>query len=230
MVDTFQKSVKDLKRRLIKDGLTTPVFTAFTNMVCKIAQKPPLSLEPYNDDIQLVVEAQETLGLESLIRGLHHLDWVYLLQKTWVPPRPLPSGKLERRKDPIEQSVTLIRGVWDIFENLWACRNGILHSKDNKLLERNDISNTSRLMEFRRNYATMLRSCDRFIIAHHSPADVIKWPMTRKKALLAILEKLHCRYMDELKLEAAGYRDIRTYFVKLTGPAEEAAPPAPPPG
>jgi hypothetical protein len=47
--------------------------------------------------------------------------------------------------------------------------------------------------------------------------------MMRKKALLAILEKLHCRYMNELKLEAAGYRDIRTYFVKLTGSAEEAA-------
>jgi hypothetical protein len=138
---------------------------------------------------------------------------------------------MERQKDPMEQSITLIQGVWDIFENVWACRNGILHSKDSKLLERNDISTTSRLMEFRRNYTTMLRSCDRFIIAHHSPADVIRWSMTRKKALLTILiEKLHCRYMDELKLEAAGYHDIRTYFVKLTSSAEEAAPPGQPPG
>jgi hypothetical protein len=76
MVDTFNNSIKDLKRRLIKDGLTTPVFTAFTNMICKIARKPPLSTEPYCDDTQLVVEAQaqETLGMESLIRGLHHVD------------------------------------------------------------------------------------------------------------------------------------------------------------
>jgi hypothetical protein len=51
-----------------------------------------------------------------------------------------------------------------------------------------------------------------------------------KKALFAILEKLHCRYMDELKLEAAGYRDIRNNFVKLTGSAEKAALPAQPPG
>jgi hypothetical protein len=35
--------------------------------------------------------------------------------------------------------------------------------------------------------------------------------------------------MDELKLEAAGYRDIRTYFVKLTGSVDEAAPSAQPP-
>jgi hypothetical protein len=129
----------------------------------------------------------------------------------------------------MEQSITFIRGVWDIFENVWACRNRILHSKDSKLLERTDISTTSRLMEFRRNYSTMLRSCDRFIISHHSPAEVIKWSTLRKKALLAILEKLHKRYMDKLKLEAAGYRDIRTYFVKMTGSVDKAASSAQPP-
>jgi hypothetical protein len=41
MVNTFNSSIKDLKRRLIKDGVTTPIFTAFTNMICKIAHKPP---------------------------------------------------------------------------------------------------------------------------------------------------------------------------------------------
>ena len=196
-------------------------------MICKVARKPPLSTESYCDDTQSVVEAQETLDMESLIGGVHHVDWVYLAENVGSP-KPLQSGKMERRKDPLEQSVTLIRGVWDIFEELWACRNGILHSKDSKLLERTDISTTSRLMEFRRNYTTMLRSCDRFIIAHHSPADVIRWSMPQKKAILAILEKLHCRYTDELKLEAARYRDIRNYFVKLTGSVEEAG--ALPPG
>ena len=48
--------------------------------------------------------------------------------------------------------------------------------------------------------------------------------------LLAILEKLHCRDMGELKFEVTGYRDIRNYFVKLTGSVEEAAPEALPPG
>jgi hypothetical protein len=99
------------------------------------------------------------------------------------------NGNRERRKDPLEQSVSFIRGVWDIFEEIWARRNGILHSKHSKLLERTDVSATSRLMEFWRGYNVMLRSCDRFIISHHSPADVIRWPMTRKKAVLAQLEK-----------------------------------------
>jgi hypothetical protein len=83
-------------------------------------------------------------------------------------------------------------------------------------------------MEFRRGYNVMLRSCDRFIISHHSPADVIKWPMTRKKAVLVQLEKLHNLYVEELKLEAAGYSDIRSYFVKLTSSVGEALPLASP--
>jgi hypothetical protein len=36
--------------------------------------------------------------------------------------------------------------------------------------------------------------------------------------------------MEELKLEAARYRDIRSYFVKLTGSVEEAALEVLPPG
>jgi hypothetical protein len=46
--------------------------------------------------------------------------------------------------------------------------------------------------------------------------------MTRKKAVLAQLEKLHNLYVEELKLEAAGYHDIRSYYVKLTGSVREA--------
>jgi hypothetical protein len=53
--------------------------------------------------------------------------------------------------------------------------------------------------------------------------------MTRKKAVLAQLEKLHNLYVEELKLEAAGYCDIRSYFVQLTGSVGEASPPALPP-
>jgi hypothetical protein len=51
-----------------------------------------------------------------------------------------------------------------------------------------------------------------------------------EKGVACNIRKAPLSIMDELKLEAAGYRDIKTYFVKLTGSAEEAAPPAQPPG
>jgi hypothetical protein len=52
--------------------------------------------------------------------------------------------------------------------------------------------------------------------------------MMWKKAALTQLEKLHSLYVEELKLEAAGYRDIRSYFVKLTCSVREATPEAAP--
>ena len=53
------------------------------------------------------MDSQEMLGLESILRGFHHVDWLTLLQDTWVPPQVSPDGKSkEQRKDPLEQSVT----------------------------------------------------------------------------------------------------------------------------
>jgi hypothetical protein len=45
----------------------------------------------------------------SILRGFHHVDWLTLLRDTWVPPQVSPDGtSKEQRKDPLEQSVTLV--------------------------------------------------------------------------------------------------------------------------
>ena len=72
-----------------------PVFATFTNMICKVAGKPPLSKESYCADVLDFFEAQETLGMEAIISGIHHVDWAYLLQKTWVPPAILPNKTVD---------------------------------------------------------------------------------------------------------------------------------------
>jgi hypothetical protein len=38
--------------------------------------------------------------MEAIIRGIHHVDWAHLLQKTWVPPAILPNGNRERKRPP----------------------------------------------------------------------------------------------------------------------------------
>jgi hypothetical protein len=115
----------------------------------------------------------------------------------------------------MEQSVSLIRGVWDIMEAVWECRNDILHGKENQLLSKSEESVTARLLEFRLGNIEMLRRCDRFVIAKHTVRDVIKWPRERKKAVLDHLETLHKVYVNELRRESEGYRDIRSYFTRL---------------
>ena len=115
----------------------------------------------------------------------------------------------------MEQSISLIRGVWDIMEAVWECRNSILHGKESQLLSKSEESVTARLLEFRLGNLEMLPRCDRFIITKDTVRDVIKWPRERKKAVLDHLETLHKVYVSELRRESEGYRDIRSYFKRL---------------
>jgi hypothetical protein len=226
MQATLKDSIATTNTRLVKEGLTTPVYTAFINCICEATNQPPLSTYDIEDEETLrCIQSQETLGMESILRGFHHIDWLHLLRDKWVKPKVSENGKKkEKRKDPLEQSVVLVKCVWDIFEAQWKCRNDILHSNDSALIERSQDTLTSRLLEFKRDSRSLLRSCDRFIIDNHSIQDVIKWPLQRKKATLDFLEHLHKIYSGELKDEAASYRDISNYFIKL--PPKDTAPPA----
>jgi hypothetical protein len=163
--------------------------------------------------------------MESILKGFRHIDWLHLLRNKWVKPKASDDGKQkEKRKDPLEQSVVLVKCVWDIFEAQWKCRNDILHSNDSALIERSRDTLMARLLDFKRDSRTLLRSCDRFIIDNPSIQDVIKWPIQRKKATLDFLEHLHKIYSGEIKDETASYRDISSYFIKLP---KDTAPLAP---
>ena len=107
----------------------------------------------------------------------------------------------------------LIRGVWDIFEAQWACRNDILHAKENALTEKDKHSITGKLLlDFKRHNLSRLRRCDRHFIDNYSVEEVIKWPLPRKKATLDLLSNLNKLYVRECKKETASYRDIASYF------------------
>jgi hypothetical protein len=115
------------------------------------------------------VDSQEMLGLKSILRGFHQVNWLTLLRDTWVPPKESPDGKSkDKRKDPLKQSVVLVLGVWDIMESLWECRDNILHSNDSELIKRSQGTLTLKLLGFKRDSRLLLQSCDRFIIDNHS--------------------------------------------------------------
>jgi hypothetical protein len=224
MQETLANSISNLNTKLVKEGLTTPVYTAIINCICEAVQQPPLSrYEIEDDDVIKCMESQETLGTESFLRGFHHIDWLHLLRDKWVKPPQSSDGKTKvKRRDPLQQSVLLVQSVWEIFEAQWACRNSILHSNESELIERSRDTLTARILEFRRESKTLLRSSDRFIIDNYSIQDVIKWPLTRKKAVVEFLEKLHKIYCGETKKEIASYRDIASYFIKL--PPKDTTP------
>jgi hypothetical protein len=44
-----------------------------------------------------------------------------------------PTKEKTREKDAIEQTVSLLRGYWNLFEAVWKARNCILHSGENEI-------------------------------------------------------------------------------------------------
>ena len=218
MQECITNAISQFQTKMVKEGFTTPVYTAIIQLICKASNKPTITNHDITCENTLAcIEAQECLGTEAFLRGFHHVDWIKLLRDTWIPPpEPPPGEKKQRRKEPLEQSVTMIRGVWNIFEAIWECRNNILHSKDSQLIERSRESITRKLLEYKSKNLTLLRRCDRFIIDGYSVREVIRWPLPRKKAMLDLLDELNKVYQEEIKHDKALYRDIRKFIEKPT--------------
>ena len=94
MQDALNESLATTNSKPVKKGLASPVYTAFMNCICKAVRHPPLSsFEIEDEDVICCIESQETLGQESILRGFHHIDWLYLLRDKWVKPKVSDDGK-----------------------------------------------------------------------------------------------------------------------------------------
>ena len=132
------------------------------------------------------------MGRETILCEFHHVAWANLLQETWVPPKRDQDGKrLEKRRDPIQQAVLLIRNTWSLFNRLWECRNSILHSNESRVAEREEEMTTISLLDFKRNNLVKLRRCDHYLIDNYEENDIIKWHPPWKRAVLALMTRLH---------------------------------------
>jgi hypothetical protein len=69
MQDTLKESLAITNSRMVKEGLASPVYTAFMNCICEAVGQPPLSLFEIEDEDALVrcIDSQEALGQESIL-------------------------------------------------------------------------------------------------------------------------------------------------------------------
>ena len=217
MQNTLRTAIAKANTALVKQGITTPVYTPFINMICQAKKQDPLSSYKIKCEATLeYIKAQRTLGTKAVLQGFHHVDLFHLLRETRKQPKKANTEKetkKERWPEPIEQAASMAKASWDIFERLWECRNNILHSNNSKVLEQDKDTVTGKLIQYRQHNQMMLRQCDRFIIMHHPESDVIKWTFKRKLATLDLLDNLHKLYNGELKREKTKYRDIASYLI-----------------
>ena len=106
-------------------------------MICNAAHRdPPFYIGNESPFVQTAIECQETLGVEAILRGFHHVQWQETISKLWVPPQALSNGKAPKCKSPPELAVSLVSQAWDLFETMWNTRNDILHSPESALFEK----------------------------------------------------------------------------------------------
>ena len=121
----------------------------------------------------------------------------------------------------MEQSVCLLRALWDIFEAQLACRNDILHGKESHVIEKDTERKTKRLLEFKTKKIEMLRRSDHWMIEY--PADdIIKWSRNYKIRTLQNLEKFKRIYDKEKQQDITRLRPITDFFQVVPRPAPAA--------
>ena len=105
--------------------------------------------------LQEVTNHQSKLGELALLKVFLHKEWTQILNEHWTPAPPRPDGKIVHQKDALEQTVSPVCVIWNIFEAQWKYdKNEILHGDNSKTIE-SDINNkTNRLLEFRNGKST----------------------------------------------------------------------------
>jgi hypothetical protein len=139
MTDAFNDAIITIKSMLVKDGIPSDVYNAYIHALCSAARRdhPDITYTgPKSNEIFEILEQQSTLGLISVLSGFLHKEWTYLLQRKKMQQVKKPAKEGTREKDAVEQTVSLIRGSWNLFEAVWKTRNNILHGGDNEIDER----------------------------------------------------------------------------------------------
>ena len=226
MSDAFYADVAEITSNLVKEGITSQVYTSFVNSLCEASGRPSQNeFEVTDERCHITVQCQETLEREAILRGFHHTAWANLLLETWIPPKRDQNGKRLEKRDPIQQAFLLIRNTWSLFNRLWECRNSILHSNESKVAEREEEMTTISLLDFKRNNLVKLRRCDRYLIDNYEESDIIKWHPPRKRAVLALMTRLHKIFVIEEKNAAPVHHDIRDFFAPIvTASAASSTP------
>jgi hypothetical protein len=117
MTNAFDDAIKALQSKLVRDGIPSDVYNAYIDLICKAARRdhPDKSYTgPESNEAHNIIELQDHLGSISILRGFLHREWTYLLQRKKLLRVKSQKKSTTREKDAIEQTVSLVKGSWDI--------------------------------------------------------------------------------------------------------------------
>ena len=94
-----------------------------------------------------------------------------------------------------------MRECWNLFENVWAMRNDILHREDSAGAKMTSRHLTDELLEIKYNATEYLRPEDRGQI-DYPDAVIMRWTIKHKRKMLRMFKDWCRQYQLELALDA----------------------------
>ena len=124
------ESIEQMEKVFLAENMPPGVTVAFTKLVRKAAGITEGLAVCQCREANKTVGLQADLGPAAILRGHHHVSWVTAIMNTYRK-RTYPPGtnksKCKKDKSTLELSAILVRKCWNLFENVWAMRNDILH-------------------------------------------------------------------------------------------------------
>ena len=138
---------------------------------------------------------------------------------------PPGTDKSKRKKDKsaLELSAILVRECWNLFENVWAMRNDILHREDSAGAKMASKHLTEELLDFKYNATQYLRHGDRGQI-DYPDAEILRWTNTRKEGLLKMLRGWRRQYQMDVTLDAKKQCALTRFGFTAERPGGENGP------
>ena len=146
-------------------------------------------------------------------------------RKSTYPPGT-DKSKRRKHKSALELSAILVRECWNLFENVWAMRNNILHREDSARAKITNKHLTEELLDFKYNATEYLRHGDRGQI-DYPDAEIIRWTIKRKGDMLNLLRRWRRQYQLETTLEAKKQRALTKFGFTAERPNDDNIPSGP---
>jgi len=145
MVDQRMEQMSEFSARLRENKTPKPVFDAITYGIhqwyraLQVQTAEPIRpwqprQEYDNKYIHLIeptrraFQSQTEIGWNNFMRGRISSLWLDTIRLS-QPAEKIPTGSTTSFK-PTTWSRALIKSSWELFENLWMTRNGIIHGED----------------------------------------------------------------------------------------------------
>ena len=187
MTTAKANGIRDAIRKCGETKIPNRVSSAFYNLLLDYTHGRDTEIKSdMHPSIKRAIHSQQQIGIHLFSRGFISTQWRTAMEETGTT---YPQHKTE----------TLLRTLWmNVFEQMWKCRNDILHHQDNHRSASEDKELVRQLRWYKANTREAFTSSQRHF-AEINLDDVSRWTTQTKRAYVDLLNTAHLSKQQAIK-------------------------------